>query len=65
IDNNEKFNISDSLFNILKESNLNTLEETIKRLFELIDYNNFTKSEILNYEGFYASVLIHIFQHLN
>ena len=55
--NNEKFIISDSLYDILEDSSLDNLENTIKKLFSSIAYNNFTNNDIQNYEGFYASVL--------
>jgi len=36
---------------------LEALEQTLKSLFASITYNNFTRNDIANYEGFYASVI--------
>ena len=53
----EKGEIQSSLIDILEESNLNRLETALKSLFASIAYNNFSKNNIENYEGFYASVI--------
>jgi len=62
--NNEKVEISDKLYDIFEIGNLEELENTIKRLFASIAYNNFTKNDIEHYEGFYASVIYAYFASL-
>ena len=52
-----KERVQSALIDILEEVNLEALEQTLKSLFASIAYNNFTKNEIANYEGFYASVI--------
>ena len=61
---NEKIDISDLLYDIFEDGNLKELENTIKRLFSSIAYNNFTNNDIENYEGFYASVIYSYFASL-
>jgi len=53
----DKVPVTDDLYNALEKADLNQLELIINRLFASIAYNNFTKNNIENYEGFYASVL--------
>jgi len=53
----EKGEIQSSLIDILEEAELNKLEITLKSLFASIAYNNFSKNNIENYEGFYASII--------
>ena len=49
--------VQNSLIDLLEVANLNDLEQTIKSLFASIAYNNFTKNDIEEHEGFYASVI--------
>jgi len=53
----QKNEIENRLIDILEISDLDNLEQVLKSLFASIAYNNFTKNDIENYEGFYASVL--------
>ncbi len=53
----DKLPIQNSLIDLLEVANLNDLEQTLKSLFASIAYNNFTKNDIEEYEGFYASVI--------
>jgi len=53
----QKNEIQNALIDMLEVSDLENLEQVFKSLFASIAYNNFTKNEIENYEGFYASVL--------
>ena len=53
----EKNEIQNSLIDMLEEANLDGLEEVLKSLFASLAYNNFSKNNIQNYEGFYASVI--------
>ncbi len=52
------------ILRVFQKSCVQDLEEIIKSLFASIAYNNFTKNEIANYEGFYASVLYAFFYSL-
>jgi len=54
--NSVQTSIKISALRLLSVANLNELENTIKRLFSSIAYNNFTNNEITSYEGFYASI---------
>jgi len=56
-DHIQKGSIQDNLIDILEVADLEKLETTLKALFASIAYNNFTNNYILNYEGFYASVI--------
>jgi hypothetical protein len=49
--------IKRDILRLFQKGNVQDLEPIIKRLFASIAYNNFTKNEIANYEGFYASVI--------
>jgi len=53
----KKTGIQISLYRQMAHSDLEGLEQTFKSLFASIAYNNFTKNDIQNYEGFYASVV--------
>ncbi len=53
----DKVPVQNDLVDLLEVANLNDLEQTIKSLFASIAYNNFTKNDIEEYEGFYASVI--------
>lgn len=53
----EKYKIEESVVEILENLEFKKLKIQIEKLFANIAYNNFSKNEIANYEGFYASVL--------
>jgi len=53
----DKLPIQNSLIDLLEVANLDDLEQTLKSLFASIAYNNFTKNDIEEFEGFYASVI--------
>ena len=53
----DKLPIQNSLIDLLEVANLDDVEQTLKSLFASIAYNNFTKNDIDEYEGFYASVI--------
>jgi len=57
----QKNEIQNSLIDMLEVSDLENLEQVFKSLFTSIAYNNFTKNEIENYEGFYTSILYSYF----
>ena len=46
-----------SLSKALREHNLEKFETSLKSIFASIPYNNYTKNNLQNYEGFYASVV--------
>ncbi|MEA2099746.1 MAG: ATP-binding protein [Campylobacterota bacterium] len=52
------------LYKSLLTADLNELKNTLFVLFESIPYNNFTKNDIQNFEGFYASVIYTYLQSL-
>jgi hypothetical protein len=60
----DKTPITNTLYDILEEAQMDQLEAILKRLFASIAYNNFTKNNLQNYEGFYASVLYAYFASL-
>ena len=53
----DKIPVQNDLVDLLEVANLDDVEQTIKSLFASIAYNNFTKNNIEEYEGFYASVI--------
>ncbi len=53
----DKIPVQNDLVDLLEVANLDDVEQTIKSLFASIAYNNFTKNDIEEYEGFYASVI--------
>jgi len=57
VQKNRKQRVQTSLYRLLASADLKRLQTTLKSLFASIAYNNFTKNEIENYEGFYASVI--------
>ena len=56
-----KNEVQNGLIDMLEIADLDSLEQVIKSLFASIAYNNFTKNDIENYEGFYASVFYSYF----
>ncbi len=46
-----------TLSKALREENLDIFESSLKAIFASIPYNNYTKNNLQNYEGFYASVV--------
>lgn len=56
-DHIRKNEVQNGLLDMLEVSDLESFEQVLKSLFASIAYNNFTKNDIENYEGFYASVV--------
>ncbi len=56
-DHIKKNEVQNGLLDMLEISDLKSFEEVLKSLFASIAYNNFSKNDIENYEGFYASVV--------
>jgi len=52
-----KIEIQNELMDMMEEKNLDGIERVFKSLFASIAYNNYTKNDIEDYEGFYASVV--------
>ena len=46
-----------NLFIALQDKNIEDFIKTLKSIFASIPYNNYTKNDIQNYEGFYSSVV--------
>jgi len=57
VQRNKKSKIQMALYKLMAKSDLNGLKDTLTSLFASIAYNNFTKNDIEDYEGFYASVI--------
>ena len=53
----EKFQLRDSIRNALASADFPALQGIVHRLFASIPYRNFTNTELLECEGYYASVL--------
>ena len=53
----QKSRVKNGLIDKLEVADLKGLDQILKSLFASIAYNNFTKNDIENYEGFYASVI--------
>jgi hypothetical protein len=53
----EKSKFQDDMYDALYDANLNTFKDTLVSIFASIPYNNYTKNDIQNYEGFYASIV--------
>jgi len=63
-DTRDREKIQDDLYDVLADAQLEDLQESLIALFASIPYNNYTKSEIDKYEGFYASILYTYFASL-
>ncbi len=61
----EKFKYQDHLFDALSSGDPPALEQVIKRLFAGIPWRNFTNNDLMESEGYYASVLYAFFASLN
>ncbi len=62
---NEKIAYQDSLYTFLENGDIEGMAGVIKRLFASIPYRNFTKNELPDVEGYYASVLYAFFSSLD
>ncbi len=62
---NEKIGYQDSLYTFLENGDIEGMAGVIKRLFASIPYRNFTKNELPDVEGYYASVLYAFFSSLD
>lgn len=53
-----------NMYKSLLENNMDNFKNSIVSIFDSIPYNNYTKNDIANYEGFYASVIFIYLQSL-
>jgi len=53
----EKLSFQKSLLSRIKNTDLEGLKEALYTLFAAIPYSNFTNNKLLEYEGYYASVV--------
>jgi hypothetical protein len=60
-----KFSIQEELYQALRTDNFPALHGIIHRLFAAIPYRNFTNTDLLDSEGYYASVLYAFFASLD
>ena len=61
----EKIRYEKNTYNALINADFPALEKTITRLFASIPYRNFTNNDLLEFEGYYASVLFAFFSAIN
>jgi hypothetical protein len=61
----DKYAVQDALYQALMAFDLTALHGIIHRLFAAVPYRNFTKTDLLDCEGWYASVLYAFFASLN
>ena len=61
----EQYSFQSDAYDAFLRADLLMLENTIKRLFAAIPYRNFTNNNILEFEGYYASVLYAYFAAIN
>jgi hypothetical protein len=61
----EKLQYERSAYDALLRGDLGALEKTIRRLFSAIPYRNFTNNNLIESEGYYASVLYAFFAAIN
>ena len=62
---NEKFGIQSRLYTCLEKGDIDGMIAVIQRLFKSIPWRNFTKNDLADYEGYYASVLYAFFSSLD
>ncbi|MBL0708165.1 MAG: ATP-binding protein [Sulfurimonas sp.] len=60
----EKAKYQNDIYDALMDAQLNDLELSLKTMFSLIPYNNFTNNNLPHFEGYYASVIYAYFQSL-
>jgi len=61
----EKMSVQDQLYTCLEKGDVNGMMSVIRRLFAGISHRNFTKNNLADFEGYYASVLYAFFSSLN
>ena len=55
--NTEKLKLQDDLYDAIVDEQLEDFKSTLTTIFASIPYNNYTKNDIQNYEGYYASIV--------
>ena len=61
----EKISVQDDLYTCLETGNIDGMAAVIQRLFAAVPWRNFTKNNLADSEGYYASVLFALFYSLN
>ncbi|SDB60955.1 PD-(D/E)XK nuclease superfamily protein [Desulfonatronum thiosulfatophilum] len=61
----DKYAIQDALYQAMTTFDLPALHGIVHRLFAAVSHRNFTKNDLLDCEGYYASVLYAFFSSLN
>lgn len=60
-----KMKTQDHLYTCLENGDIDGMIQVVQRLFKSIPWRNFTKNDLADYEGYYASVLYAFFCSLN
>ena len=63
-DGTTRTQIQDNLFDALVAADMNKFKSSLFSMFASIPYNNYTKNDLANFEGFYASVIFIYLQSL-
>lgn len=53
----QKLPLQDKIYEALEDKDIEAFKQSLISVFASIPYNNYTKNDISNYEGFYASVV--------
>jgi len=52
-----RLDIQDDLYEALEDKDMDKFKTTLHSMFTSIPYNNYTKNDLANFEGFYASII--------
>ncbi len=61
----DKIRYEEPIYNAFMNSDMDALHKALARLFAGIPYRNFTNNDLVNFEGYYASVLYAFFSAIN
>jgi len=59
-----KVKIQDNLYDALEDTDMDKFKSSLHSMFAAIPYNNYTKNDLANFEGFYASIIFIYLQSL-
>ena len=59
-----KVKIQDNLYDALEDTDMDKFKSSLHFMFSAIPYNNYTKNDLANFEGFYASIIFIYLQSL-
>ena len=59
-----KVKIQDNLYDALEDIDMDKFKSSLHSMFAAIPYNNYTKNDLANFEGFYASIIFIYLQSL-